>query len=191
MSCLAEEMCSLGMELRRNKGRVEGLEVAAMKPFYPAETSGMVHVGDTIKAFRTAGVGQEWVTTESLSPKEAEEGLQGKEGSLVRLKVVRGDAQYDCTIELVKPWVPVDPKRLPKCEPAKPLPAYREIEDKICKNFAKMNESRPPFVENRLSEMELEEMRMRQMMCDVNQKDSGIPHARRGRLVRRLSNIVT
>lgn len=90
-----------------------GLLVCELLPNHPAELSGMIHEGDIIKAVKFAQRGwTTWQTTAEMTVDDGADTLRGAVGDLLRLRIVREEAEFDCTIELTKPWVPVDPSRI-------------------------------------------------------------------------------
>ena len=89
------------------------LLVVKLKPYHTAEMSGMIHEGDLIKAVRRHS-DKRWTGMEELGPLDAEKALSGAVGELLRLRVVRGEAQFDFTVEMSLPWNPIDPARIKK-----------------------------------------------------------------------------
>lgn len=108
-----EDVAELGIEVAMYGS---GLHVCKLLPNHPAATSGMIHEGDVITAFKTAAGGgggrTKWRSTAGTRPGDAESMLSGPIGELIQLRIVRQGAQFDCTIELTRPWVPVDPSTI-------------------------------------------------------------------------------
>jgi hypothetical protein len=115
------QSAELGVEVMWQRS---GLLVCELLPNHPAELSGMIHEGDVIKAVKCAQRGwTAWQTTAEMSVDEGADMLRGAVGDLLRLRIAREEAVFDCTIELTKPWVPVDPSRIKRrCVFLPPLP---------------------------------------------------------------------
>ncbi len=177
------DSAELGIEFCRHSGS-GFLQVALLKPHFPAQTSGMIHAGDVIKAVRS-NKDTTWQSTGGMSEVEAYKKCSGPVGTLIRVRVLRGEVQYDSTIELARPWVPATKAGIRHTgivHGKVALDSGNKVQNKIHKGMAKINACQKPAKPDTVSEEEREALKFQQMMQE-QEPEPRMQHSYRGRVV--------
>jgi C-terminal processing protease CtpA/Prc len=177
------DIAELGIEFCRHS-ESGFLQVAFLKPHCPAQTSGMIHAGDVIKAVRS-NKDTTWQSTEDLSEMEARKKCSGPVGTLIRVRILRGEVQYDSTIELARPWMPAKTVNFRQRDSAHRRVAPdsgNKVQNKIHKGMAKINACQKPTKPDTVSEEEREALKFQRMMQERDPEPRA-QHSYRGRVV--------